>query len=388
KFGRALCQLWLAVDYTASTASILNLLILSLDRYWSVSSPLLYLHQRTKTRARIMIFLVWLASALWIIPILGWHAFANGGVYNIPESQCDPEYKENFPLKIVTGLLNFYIPLSIMYVLYGRIFKEIRKRTHLEEKFHSAYQQSAATTAPTANGKTSSRHLGAAPISNCRGTESASTPAQRPDSAAASVRRCHTEFIYDEAIIDCQTERIRPLLVRAPCTSLRYTCARCFPPDPPPPPPPPTLVSNDAMVRETTAAEAVAMAPTTTTAAANSAQDNSESSFKRSSSLKKDIKAVRQLGVIMGAFTACFLPYFVIFVVVAFCHDCISSDLMLALTWVGYANSTLNPALYPLCNQTFRRKFRSMLGLQDGLPAAPHVAARHGASQPRIKPRR
>lgn len=36
-FGVAICQIWIAVDYTASTASILNLFILSVDRYWSVT---------------------------------------------------------------------------------------------------------------------------------------------------------------------------------------------------------------------------------------------------------------------------------------------------------------------------------------------------------------
>jgi len=49
-FGVGLCQLWIAVDYTASTASILNLFILSLDRYWSVTMPLKYLSKRTTKR--------------------------------------------------------------------------------------------------------------------------------------------------------------------------------------------------------------------------------------------------------------------------------------------------------------------------------------------------
>ena len=80
-----------------------------------------------------------------------------------------------------------------------------------------------------------------------------------------------------------------------------------------------------------------------------------------SSSLTKEIKAARQLGVIMGAFTLCFLPYFILFLVVAFCHDCIEPGLLTAATWVGYLNSTLNPFLYPLCNVNFRRKFRAML---------------------------
>jgi hypothetical protein len=88
------------------------------------------------------------------------------------------------------------------------------------------------------------------------------------------------------------------------------------------------------------------------------------SKHQMSASLAKEIKAARQLGVIMGAFTVCFFPYFVCFMAVAFCN-CIGSDLMTAVTWFGYINSTLNPVLYPLCNSSFRRKFRQMLRMNS-----------------------
>jgi len=74
-FGVGLCQLWIAVDYTASTASILNLFILSLDRYWSVTSPLKYLSKRTTKRALIMISLV-LNLIIFIFSILRYTAAA------------------------------------------------------------------------------------------------------------------------------------------------------------------------------------------------------------------------------------------------------------------------------------------------------------------------
>lgn len=73
-----LCQIWLSVDYTASTASIFNLLTLSLDRYWSITSPLQYLGKRTRARALLLIGLAWGLSLLWVIPIFGWeHFFRN-----------------------------------------------------------------------------------------------------------------------------------------------------------------------------------------------------------------------------------------------------------------------------------------------------------------------
>ena len=131
-FQIAVCQIWIGIDYTASTASILNLFILSVDRYWSVTNPLKYLRKRTKKRAVIMISIVWLVSSLWIIPIAGWHHFVNHGVRTVPPNECDTEYAKNSILKVITAILNFFLPVAVMYSLHWKIFQEIRKRSEME----------------------------------------------------------------------------------------------------------------------------------------------------------------------------------------------------------------------------------------------------------------
>ena len=131
-FGVAVCQIWIGVDYTASTASILNLFILSMDRYWSVTSPLKYIRKRTKKRAVLMISGVWVLSSMWIIPIVGWHHFSHGGNRTVAPNVCDTEYAKNSAFKVVTAFFNFYLPLAVMYGLYWKIFQEIRKRSEME----------------------------------------------------------------------------------------------------------------------------------------------------------------------------------------------------------------------------------------------------------------
>jgi len=156
KFGYMACQFWLSVDYTASSASIFNLFILSLDRYWSITSPLKYLRQRTKKRALIMIALAWTSALMWIVPILGWRFFVYGGKHRWQDSVCDTEFASNMTFKAVTSIINFYIPTGCMVFLYVRIFIAIKRRSNDIARF-GAYTASGGAPA-TANHTLSSVH--------------------------------------------------------------------------------------------------------------------------------------------------------------------------------------------------------------------------------------
>jgi ABC-type sugar transport system permease subunit len=72
-FGNWWCDIHSAMDVLLSTASIMNLCLISLDRYWSITQAIDYLKKRTPSRAAIMITAVWIMSGfICIPPLLGW----------------------------------------------------------------------------------------------------------------------------------------------------------------------------------------------------------------------------------------------------------------------------------------------------------------------------
>ncbi|CRK89013.1 CLUMA_CG002534, isoform A [Clunio marinus] len=83
---------------------------------------------------------------------------------------------------------------------------------------------------------------------------------------------------------------------------------------------------------------------------------------KRRIARKKEKRATLILGLIMGSFIACWLPFFFLYILVPACPSCKIPDTFFAIAfWLGYMNSALNPAIYTIFNKDFRRAFRRIL---------------------------
>lgn len=77
--------------------------------------------------------------------------------------------------------------------------------------------------------------------------------------------------------------------------------------------------------------------------------------------LVKEHKALKTLGIIMGTFTVCWLPFFVANIINVFNRDVPSERIFRLLNWLGYINSGLNPIIY--CRSPeFRTAFKNLLG--------------------------
>lgn len=78
----------------------------------------------------------------------------------------------------------------------------------------------------------------------------------------------------------------------------------------------------------------------------------------RISSMKRETKAAQTLSMVVGGFIACWLPFFVYYLLKPFLpHESVNDTLMSIFTWLGWTNSAINPFIYAFYNTDFRIAF-------------------------------
>ena len=143
--GHDLCDVWLCIDYTLSMASVSNLMLICLDRYFSVTRPFTYRAKRTCRRARVFIIIAWVLSfLLWSPAIIIWHRVRE----RITGNHCFIQFlEEDKSLTVITAIIAFYLPVLVMCVLYGLIYRETQKCSQYLEYLKS-YKKRRATATP------------------------------------------------------------------------------------------------------------------------------------------------------------------------------------------------------------------------------------------------
>ncbi|XP_048381101.2 muscarinic acetylcholine receptor M1-like [Stegostoma tigrinum] len=126
--GSLTCDLWLAVDYVVSNASVMNLLVICFDRYFAITHPLTYRTKRTPRRAAIMVGIAWCISIMvWVPTILCWQYTV--GQQTVRAGSCKVQFLLEPITTFGTAAIAFYLPVVIITILYARIYRETTRRT-------------------------------------------------------------------------------------------------------------------------------------------------------------------------------------------------------------------------------------------------------------------
>lgn len=423
--GNLACDVWLSIDYVASNASVMNLLVISFDRYFSITRPLTYRAKRTTKRAGMMIGLAWVISfVLWAPAILFWQYFV--GERTVPPGECYIQFLTVPTLTFGTAIAAFYLPVTIMTILYWRIYKETEKRTkELAGLQASGTEAEAENFVPTTGSsrscssyelqqqsvaRSARRRCGCcdfwfptktwAPSAQRVEPDHSSSDSWNNNDVAASLENSASS---DEEDLGSETRAIYSIVLKLPghSTLLNSTA----PPSPDSLRVPDPQLGTAGTERKASKLQAQrsmddggrfqksfsklpielesAVDPAKTSDANSSVgrstatlplsskeatlakrfalKTRSQITKRKRMSLIKEKKAAQTLSAILLAFIITWTPYNIMVLVNTFCNGCIPKNYWNLGYWLCYINSTVNPVCYALCNKTFRTTFKTLL---------------------------
>ncbi|KAK7891771.1 hypothetical protein WMY93_023734 [Mugilogobius chulae] len=317
--GGAVCDIWLVLDYAVSSASVMNLLIISLDRYFCVTRPLSYPTWRTGKMAGLMIGSAWVLSfVLWTPPILRWQR--DGGRRMVPENDCYIRLLKSPAVTLGTSLPSFYLPALAMVGLYGRVSAHSRSRL-----------------VPVKRGSGGKRRF--------------STPSFKELNV---VMRRNRSWSSEP---EMRTELSQNINQSEPSTPKHGHNRKSH--RSPVDSSPSGLSDLNRLDPDSSSALDLHRAASVVFSRSCSSLRSSGRTHRRV--LARERRVTRTILSILLAFILTWTPYNVMAVVAAFCHFCVPRQVWRLGCWLCYVNSAMNPCCYALCNASFRKTFCSLL---------------------------
>ncbi|XP_053521617.1 5-hydroxytryptamine receptor 2A isoform X1 [Artibeus jamaicensis] len=121
-----LCAVWIYLDVLFSTASIMHLCAISLDRYVAIQNPIHHSRFNSRTKAFLKIIAVWTISVGISMPIPVFGLQDDSKVFK--EGSCLLA-DDNFVL--IGSFVSFFIPLTIMVITYFLTIRSLQKEATL-----------------------------------------------------------------------------------------------------------------------------------------------------------------------------------------------------------------------------------------------------------------
>ncbi|XP_072113201.1 alpha-2C adrenergic receptor [Mobula birostris] len=305
-FGTAWCDIYLALDVLFCTSSIVHLCAISLDRYWSIIKAVEYNLKRTPRRIKGAIVTVWVISALISFPPL------LSRDRTLEEDQTYPACRLNDDTWyiLLSCVASFFAPCVIMVLVYVRIYQVARHRTRgmsvKRDPPEGSSQTEEAAGGPRAPEDRQNGHC--------------SRPGEEPpdvevDESSTSEEKGRRKQATKKDSFSKRSSR------------LSRSSSRSF-----------AVFSTRKRRRGSRASRS-----------------------KVSQAREKRFTFV--LAVVIGVFVICWFPFFFSYSLYGICRELcqVPETLFKFFFWIGYCNSSLNPVIYTIFNQDFRRAFQKII---------------------------
>lgn len=407
-FGQVWCKMWLALDVWMCTASILNLCAISLDRYVAVTRPITYPSIMSHSRAKLLIAALWVLSfVICFPPLVGLKnsitndppeltlSTAGNGTRaeeDVPcEWQCELTNETGYV--VYSALGSFYIPMFVMLFFYWRIYKAaVRTTRAINQGFRTTKgtrglgnrfdEQRLTLRIHRGRGSsTRQQQLYGSPHSNGSNSTTTTTGSASP-SPRGKHERVKISVSYPSSENLSPSPNLLSVVPSSPTSQASYavhysvngkdttstnlcrreTHLRVTP----------RLATHRRCSRRSSSCDSNERLPTRSPSPSicedglskpkiiskRMGKRNIKAQVKR---FRMETKAAKTLGIIVGGFIFCWLPFFTVYLLRAFCEDCIHPLIFSILFWLGYCNSAINPLIYALFSKDFRFAFKRII---------------------------
>ncbi|KAL2087046.1 hypothetical protein ACEWY4_018105 [Coilia grayii] len=344
-FGKVWCEIYLALDVLFCTASIAHLCAISLDRYWSITQAIEYNLKRTPRRIKCIIVIVWVIAAVISFPPL-----ITMEKESATEEDTGPVCKINDDkwYIISSSIGSFFVPCIIMVLVYIRIYQIAKKRTRAppgERRKKDAYKKDNGATGTAGGGGGGEEHK---PYHQKLNGQQQKPEEEQEEEEVVEVgvamrrgRRGEEEEEDKGEIngVDMEESSSSDHKVNNPCSLKKKkgkgkTKLSQIKPGDATHPGVPRLEARQQSVKA--------------------------SRWKGRQNREKRFTFV--LAVVIGVFVVCWFPFFFTYTLTALCDSCcVPNTLFKFFFWFGYCNSALNPIIYTIFNNDFRRSFKKIL---------------------------
>lgn len=311
-FGEIWCEIYLALDVLFCTASIAHLCAISLDRYWSITQAIEYNLKRTPRRIKCIIFIVWVIAAVISFPPLITMKKKKNNDYPV----CTINDDEWYVISSCIG--SFFLPCIIMVLVYVRIYQIAKKRTRAPT---GDRMPKTPNTEPKHNG-----------LDGGKG-EDVKLNGERD----IELKECVAPADGGKGEVngvDIEESSSSDHKVNNPCSIKKKSHKGKS-----------KVKPGDSDVPKRT-------------------QSTKGSRWKGRQNREKRFTFV--LAVVIGVFVICWFPFFFTYMLKTLCTSCYVPQILFNFFfWFGYCNSALNPIIYTIFNNDFRRSFKKILCKRD-----------------------